>query len=115
MASHSLVREVGKRQRGCLVSVMTAGAITTWVGLFGPLQRIIFIAPTAKCIISTDVLHACAVNYHKIQGGVVPVERLTFREVIVDTADHQMRLPVVRCCIDTEFQEVKRKPQSWGL
>lgn len=58
-----------ERERLSCLLLMTEGTITTWVGLFGPPLCTIFITPTAKCIISIDVLHACDMNPHKIQGG----------------------------------------------
>lgn len=65
------------------------------VGLFGPLLCTTFIALSAECIISIDGLYAYAVNPHKIQGRLSQLERVTFREMIVDTTDHQLgfRLP----------------------
>lgn len=73
----------------CLL-VTTEGAITIWVGLFGPPSCTIFIVPIDKSVISIAVLHAYAVNPHGIQGGLSQLERTSFREMRVDTTDHQL-------------------------
>lgn len=60
------------------------------VVLFGPLSCTTFIALSDECIISNDGLYAYAVNPHKIQGRLSQLGRVTFREMIVDTTDHQL-------------------------